>query len=150
MLIRVYTFCPYYLYFFFSSAWPLFGRQPLICRGASQVWTPVLHEKLTRFLVANQELYRIVGRSNIDLLALMIPVAPSKRPRRQPLNTLYFSWKHPTVFLQTSPPSSTFWSAPAQAFCRPLPFRSLAPLSWLSQTKGALGIRYQPPYFNVH
>lgn len=132
MLIRVYTFCPYYLYFF-CSAWSLFGRQPLLCREEGQVWTTVLHEKLTRVLVANQELYRTVGRSNINPVTLMNLVAPSKRPRYKPLNTRYFSWKLRILFqfcffspLPHLPHSDLHrhWSS-----CRLLPFRSLAPLS---------------------
>lgn len=93
MLIRVYPFCPYYLYFF-SSAWSLLGRQPLICREAGQLWIVVLHEKLTRVLVAALELYWVVGRSKLNLMTVMTPVTLLKWSRYKPLNILCFNWKH--------------------------------------------------------
>lgn len=77
MLINVYQFCPYYLYFFYS-AWSLLGRQPLTCREAGQMWIIVLCGKLTGVLVATLELYEVVGRRNINLMTLMIPMALPK------------------------------------------------------------------------
>lgn len=60
MLIRVYPFCPYYLYFFYT-AWSLLGREPLTCREAGQMWVIVPHEKLTGLLAAALELYGDIG-----------------------------------------------------------------------------------------